>query len=53
MISFSQKKVKYLQNTALLQLEERLVPNSYLTLKCKIVFFEKYYIQVFFATELP
>ena len=40
-------------NTALLLLEQRLVPNSYLTLKFKIVFFERYHIQIFFATELP
>ena len=31
-----------------MQLEQRLAPNSYLTLKCKIVFFEKCHIQVFF-----
>ena len=28
-------------------MEQRLVPNSYLTLKCKIAFFERYYIPVF------
>ena len=30
----------------------RLVRNSYLTLKCKIVLCERYHIQAFFATEL-
>ena len=49
---FVEKKSLFI-NTALLPLEQRLVPNSYLTLKFKIVFFERYHIQVFFATELP
>lgn len=40
-------------NNALLQLEQLLVPNLYLSLKCKIVFFDRYHTQVFFATELP
>ena len=43
------KKENLFINTALLQLDQRLAPNSYLTLKCKTVFFEKYHIQVFFC----
>ena len=42
------KKENLFNNTALLQLEQ-----SYLTQKCKIVFFERYNIQVFGAIELP
>ena len=38
-------------NPALLQLEQCLVSNSYLTLKCKIGFFERCHIQVFSPTE--
>ena len=36
-----------------MQLEQRIVSNSYLTLECEIVLFERYHIQVIFATELP
>ena len=49
---FSRKKLNHFKNTALLQLEWCLVPNSYLTLKCKIVLFETYYIYIFAATGL-
>ena len=48
---FSRQKENLFINTTLLQVEQRLVPNSYLRLKCEIVFFKRY-IQVFFATEL-
>ena len=51
---FSRKKVKPLHKyCVLLQLKRCLVPNLYLTLNCEIVFFERYHISVFFATELP
>ena len=46
---FGRKKKNIFISTTLLQLEQRLLPSSYLTLKCKIVFFERYHIQVSFA----
>ena len=44
---------KLFMNTALMQQEMPFVPCPYLTLTSKIVFFERYHIQVFFIAELP
>ena len=49
---FSRKSKSFFKNSALLQLEWSLLLNSSLTIKCKLMLFEIYYIEVFDATEL-
>ena len=50
---FSRKKESLFISTALLQLHQFLGPNLYLALKCKIMFFERYPIQVFLQRSCP